>query len=146
LVECDEVGPIDYLLVEFPEGTRDFGGELARELASLVDAEMIRILDVVILEKDEAGHVEAYEVEELGDREELRAIERDLAEVLAADDVDRLAEVMSPGRVAGVLVWENVWAAPLAAAARDSGAELVASGRITPQALVEALLVTDGEA
>lgn len=146
MVECDEVGPIDYVLVEFPAGTRDFSSELARELASLVDAEMIRILDVLILEKDEAGHVEAYEVEELGDRQELRAIERTLAEVLASDDVDRLAEVMTPGSAAGVLVWENVWAAPLAVAARHSGGELVASGRIAPQALVDAIRSADEEA
>ena len=139
MVECGEVGPIDYVLVEFPAGTRDFGGELARELASLVDAEMIRILDMLILEKDDAGHVEAYEVEELGDRQQLRAIERELAEILAADDVGRLAEVMTPGSVAGVLIWENVWAAPFAAAARESGGELVATGRLTPRAVVDAL-------
>ncbi len=139
MVECGEVGPIDYVLVEFPAGTRDFGGELARELSSLVDAEMIRILDMLILEKDDAGHVEAYEVEELGDRQQLRAIERELAEILAADDVGRLAEVMTPGTVAGVLIWENVWAAPFAAAARESGGELVATGRLTPRAVVEAL-------
>lgn len=145
MVECDEVGPIDYLLVEFPPGTRDFGSELARELASLVEAEMIRVLDMVILEKDEAGHVDAFEVEDLGHREELRAIERDLAEVLAAADVDRLAEVMSPGSTAGVLVWENVWAAPLAVAARHSGAELVASGRISARAVVDAIGSTEGD-
>jgi hypothetical protein len=139
VVECGEVGPIDYVLVEFPAGTRDFGGELARELASLVDAEMIRILDMLILEKDDAGHVEAYEVEELGDRQQLRAIERELAEILAADDVGRLAEVMTPGTVAGVLIWENVWATPFAAAARESGGELVATGRLSPRAVVEAL-------
>ena len=139
MVECGEVGPIDYVLVEFPAGTRDFGGELARELASLVDAEMIRILDMLILEKDDAGHVEAYEVEELGDRQQLRAIERELAEILAADDVGRLAEVLTPGSVAGVLIWENVWAAPFAAAARESGGELVATGRLTPRAVVDAL-------
>ncbi len=139
MVECDEMGPIDYVVVEFPPGTRDFGGELARELASLVDAEMIRVLDMVVLEKDALGHVEAYEVEELGDREQLRSIERELAEILAADDVDRLAAAIAPGTVAGVLIWENVWAAPFAAAAHASGAELVATGRIATQAVVAAL-------
>ena len=71
MVDGDELGPIDYLVVEFPAGSRDFGGELARELASLVDAEMVRVLDMLVLEKDEDGHVEAFEMGELGDRSDL---------------------------------------------------------------------------
>ena len=139
MVECDGLGPIDYMVVEFPVGTRDFSGELARELVSLVDAEMVRVLDMVILEKDAAGNVEAFEVGELGRREALRSIEGELAEILAADDVDRLAAAVAPGCAAGVLIWENVWAAPFAAAASAGGGGLVASGRIPTRAVTAAL-------
>jgi hypothetical protein len=139
MVDGDELGPIDYLVVEFPAGSRDFGGELARELASLVDAEMVRVLDMLVLEKHEDGHVEAFEMEQLGDRPTLRAIESELAEILAIDDVDRLAAAVPPGSVAGVLIWENLWAAPFGAAARADGGRLVATGRIPTPTVVHAL-------
>lgn len=140
-----ELGPIDYLVVEFPEGQRSFSGAMADELASLVDAELIRILDLVVLEKDEDGGVEVHEFEDLGDRDSLAALEGQLAEVLALEDVELLAEAMEPGSVAGVLIWENTWAAPFAVAARESGGQLIASGRIPTQALIAAMEATEDE-
>lgn len=139
MVDCDALGPIDYVVVEFPAGARDFSSELARELASLVDAEMIRVLDMLIVEKDEQGHVEAFEMGEMGDRQCLRVVEEELAEILAVDDIDRLAESVAPGSVAGVLLWENVWAAPFGAAARAGGGGLVATGRVPARTLADAL-------
>lgn len=132
----DELGPVDYLVVEFPPGEQHFTGELARELVSLVDAEVVRLLDLLIITKDEQGNVEALELDDLEDAGELARLETEIAEVLAEDDVVHLAEAMEPGTVAGVLVWENVWAAPFASAARRAGGQLVASGRIPVQALV----------
>ena len=137
--DSDDLGPIDYLLDEFPAGTQRFSGSMARELASLVDAEMIRILDLLILEKDGDGSVRAHELEDLGELDGLRAIEATLAEILTAEDVDHLAHAMEPGSVAGVLVWENTWAAPFGRAARESGGQLVASGRIPTQAVIATL-------
>jgi hypothetical protein len=137
--DSDDLGPIDYLVVEFPVGTQRFSGSMARELASLVDAEMVRILDLLILEKGDDGSVQAYEIEDLGELDELRAIEATMAEILTADDVGHLAEAMEPGSVAGVLVWENTWAAPFGRAARESGGQLVASGRIPTQAVIATL-------
>lgn len=134
-----EFGPIDFVVVEFPAGSVDFGGEVARELLSLVDTEMIRILDVLILDKDDEGQTEAFELEELGDGASLRAVGTQLAEIVSADDVTRLAAAMAPGTMAGVLIWENRWAAPFAVAAVNSGAVLIASGRIEPQAVIDAL-------
>jgi hypothetical protein len=139
MVDGDELGPIDYLVVEFPAGSRDFSGELARELASLVDAEMVRVLDMLVVEKDEDGHVEAFEMAQLGDRPTLRTIESALAEILALEDVDRLAAAVSPGSAAGVLIWENLWAAPFGDAARADGGGLVATGRIPARSVAHAL-------
>lgn len=133
-----EIGPIDYVVIEFPKGEQNFTGAVARELASLVEAELIRVLDILVLAKDEAGGIEALEFEDLEGVGELGALEAQLAEVLAEEDVAHVAAAMEPGSVAGVLVWENSWAAPFAAAARESGGQLIADGRIPTQALIAA--------
>jgi hypothetical protein len=135
----DELGPVDYIVVEFPKGASHFSGEMAAELATLIDTELIRVLDVLILEKDEHGVVEAIEIDDLEEVDELRAMEEQLAEILAEEDVMHLAAAMEPGTVAAVLVWENTWAAPFASAARRSGGQLIASGRIPIQAIAAAL-------
>ncbi len=135
----DELGPIDYLVVEFPPGVSHFTGEMAAELAKLVDAGIIRILDLMVLVKDEKGEIDALELEDLESTDELRVAETELAELLAADDVADLAAAMEPGTAAGVLVWENAWAAPFASAARRQGGQLIANGRIPIQAILASL-------
>ena len=137
--EIDELGPVDYLVVEFPAGASHFSGETAAELAALVEAGTIRVLDVLILAKDADGSVEAMEIDDLDEMDELRVIETEIAEILAAEDVEHLAAAIEPGSVAGVVVWENTWAAPFASAARRAGGQLIASGRIPIQAIVASL-------
>jgi len=139
----DELGPVDYLVVEFPPGTSHFNGEMAAELAKLVDAGTIRVLDLIVLVKDEDGNIDGIEIEDLDPVDELRVAETQLSEILAADDVAHLAAAMEPGTTAGVLVWENTWAAPFASAARRSGGQLIANGRIPIQALIASLEVDD---
>lgn len=133
--EIDELGPIDYLVVEFPEGKSSFNGEMAEALVNLTDQRTIRVLDLIVIHKDEDGSVEGYEFDEIENLDELRGLELELAEILAADDVAHLAAAMENGSTAGVLVWENTWAAPFASAARRAGGQLVASGRIPIQAI-----------
>jgi len=142
--DIDELGPIDYLVVEFPPGVSHFTGEMAAELGKLVDAGIIRILDLVIVVKDENGDIEGLEIEDLDEVDELRTAEADLAELLAAEDVADLAAAMEPGTTAGVLVWENAWAAPFASAARRSGGQLIANGRIPVQAILASLEADEG--
>ena len=137
--EIDELGPIDYVIVEFPAGASNFTGEMAKELLVLVDAGTIRVVDVLILTKDEDGTVEAMELSEVPELGELQALEAELAELLAAEDVEHLAAAMEPGSTAGVLIWENLWAAPFAAAARRSGGQLIAGGRIPIQAIIASI-------
>ena len=137
--DIDELGPVDYLVVEFPPGVSHFTGEMAAELARLVDAGTIRVLDLVVLVKDENGDIDALEVEDLDTVDELRVAETQLADLLAADDVVNLAAAMEPGTTAGVLVWENAWAAPFASAARRAGGQLIANGRIPIQAILASL-------
>ena len=125
-----ELGPVDYIVVEFPAGASNFTGEMAAELLALVDAGTIRVIDVLILTKNEDGSVDAMELSDVGELGELQGLEAELAELLAEDDVVNLAAAMEPGSTAGVLIWENLWAAPFAAAARRSGGQLIADGRI----------------
>lgn len=134
-IAVDELGPVDYLVVEFPAGHSTFTGEMAESLAQLQSAGTIRILDLLVLQKAYDGSVEGFEIDDL-DADGLLSVEKDLAEILAAEDVDSLAAAMEPGTVAGVVVWENLWALPFASAARRAGGQLVATGRIPVQALL----------
>ena len=135
----DELGPVDYIIVEFPAGASNFTGEMAKELLALVDSGTIRVIDILILTKNEDGSVDAKELSEIEDLGPLQKVEAELAELLTADDVVHLAAAMEPGSTAGVLIWENLWAAPFAAAARRSGGQLIANGRIPIQAIIASI-------
>jgi hypothetical protein len=135
----DELGPVDYLIVEFPAGAQNFTGEGADELLRLHDAGIIRVMDILILAKGEDGTVMAQELGDLDDLGALGRLEAELAETLAEEDVDRLAAAMEPGSIAGVLVYENLWAAPFASAIRRAGGQLIATGRIPVQAMIAAI-------
>ena len=146
----DALGPVDFLIVEFPKGQSRFTGEMADELVRLADAGTIRVIDVVILAKDDDGVVEAMELSDIEELGPLQTIEAELAEQLAEEDIENLAAAMDPGSVAGVLVYENVWAAPFASAARRAGGQLIANGRIPIQAIIASIeadqtLETEGE-
>lgn len=136
-----ELGPVDYLVVAFPAGQADFSGEMASELAVLMQSNTVRVLDLLLLTKDEDGSVEASELRDADDSEvgRLRGAEADLAVLLAASDVEEIGGMLEPGSAAAVLVWENVWAAPFASAVRRSGGQLVTSGRIPTQAILAAI-------
>lgn len=138
-VNLDQLGPVDYLVVEFPAGASSFTGEMAEELVALVDSGTIRVIDILILTKNADGSVDAMELSDIENLGPLQAIETGLAELLAADDVENLAAAMDPGSTAGVLIWENLWAAPFASAARRSGGQLIANGRIPIQAIIASI-------
>jgi hypothetical protein len=142
----DELGPVDYLVVEFPAGASNFTGEMASELIALVEAGTIRVIDVLILTKNKDGSVDASELSDIAELGELEAVEAQLAELLAAEDVAHLAAAMEPGSTAGVLIWENLWAAPFASAARRSGGQLIANGRIPIQAIIASIEADDSAA
>jgi uncharacterized protein DUF6325 len=137
-VYIDELGPVDWFVVEFP-GSK-FHGEIAPALDDLIDRGIIRLLDLVILKKDTDGSLEAFELADLDESEigRLRAYEAELATLLGEDDVAAVAEAIEPGSTAACLVYENTWAAPFASAMRRAGGQLVADGRIPIQALLAA--------
>ena len=144
--DLDSLGPIDYLVVEFPAGASSFTGEMAEALIALVDAGTIRVVDVLILTKNADGSVDAMELSEIEQLGPLQAVEAQLAEFLAAEDVEHLAAAIDPGSTAGVLIWENLWAAPFASAARRSGGQLIATGRIPIQAIIASIEADEAHA
>jgi hypothetical protein len=135
----DELGPVDFLIVEFPAGAQNFTGEGITELVKLHESGTIRIMDMLIMSKADDGSIDATELSDLADLGELRQIEAQLVETLAEDDVLNLAAALSPGSVAGVVVYENLWAAPFASAMRRAGGQLIADGRIPIQAIIAAI-------
>ncbi|HSL96256.1 MAG TPA: DUF6325 family protein [Thermoleophilia bacterium] len=139
--DVDELGPIDYLVVEFPAGKADFSGAMAAELNALVEAGTIRVLDLLIITKEAGGAVDAFEIHEFDDEGvgALRELGAELAELLSEEDVGHIAAALEPGTVAAALVWENTWAAPFASSVRRSGGQLVATGRIPMQAIIAAV-------
>jgi hypothetical protein len=140
--EFDEMGPIDYLLVEWPG--RQPTGEAAPHLIDLVDRGLIRILDLVFLHKDEDGSLARLEISDLGDQVEAFAdFEGASSGLLSDEDADEAGSALEPGTSAALLVYENRWAAPFASALRRSGGQLVASGRIPIQAMLAALDAAD---
>jgi hypothetical protein len=138
----DEMGPIDYLLVEWPG--RQPNGEAIPHLIDLVDRGLIRILDLAFIAKDADGNVAFLDLEDLGDEVvELAVFEGASSGLLDEGDRDEAAGVLEPGTSAALLVFENAWAGPFAAAVRRSGGQLVANGRIPIQAMLAALDATE---
>lgn len=140
--EFDEMGPIDYLLVEWPG--RQPTGEAAPHLIDLVDRGLIRILDLVFLHKDEDGSLVRLEISDLGDQVEAFAdFEGASSGLLSDEDTDEAGSALEPGTSAALLIFENRWAAPFASALRRSGGQLVATGRIPIQSVLAALDAAD---
>jgi len=144
-VELEEMGPVDYLVIEFP-GTPT--GENLPLLVDLVDRGIVRILDLVLVKREYDGSMTLLALADAdGDGEwDYSVFEGVSAGVLGQDDIDEAGQALEPGHSAAILVYENTWAAPLAVALRRSGAQMVASGRIPVQALLAALDATESGA
>jgi hypothetical protein len=143
--ELDEMGPVDYVLVEW--SGKQPTGEALPHLVDLVEGGIIRILDMAFITKDEDGTVAGVEIADLGDRiEEVSIFEGASSGILSEEDTQEAAQALEPGTSAALLVYENTWAAPFAAAVRRSGGQLVAGGRIPVDAIIAALDEVEGTA
>jgi len=135
----DTIAPVGYLVVEFPGN--QMTGEALPLLVDLVDRGIVRILDLAFVRKEQDGTVTTLSQVDL---ERMKVIEAALFEgaasgLLGQDDIEEAAKALEPNCSAAVLIYENTWAAPFAAALRRSGAQLVATGQIPVQALLDAI-------
>ena len=130
-------GPVEYMLIAFP-GNR-FSGEIAPALHELVDSNTIHIIDLLFIKKDADGHLLVVELDTLDDDEGAMFddLDGDLEDLLSMADIERAAAELPNNCAAGLLVWENLWAARFAEAVRNAHGEVIASERI-PHELIEA--------
>ncbi|HVD40703.1 MAG TPA: DUF6325 family protein [Solirubrobacterales bacterium] len=143
--EQAEVGPIDYVLIEWRG--RQPNGEAMPHLIDLVDRGLIRVLDVAFIAKDEDGSVAGLELADLGDgAAELSVFAGASSGLISDEDIGEAAGALEPGTSAALLIFENTWAAPFVAAVRRSGGELVASGRIPAEDVLAALDAAEANA
>jgi uncharacterized membrane protein len=129
------IGPVEYIILGFPGN--QFNGEIAPELAKLVDSGTIRILDLVFISKDDDGNVAAVDFEDHHDVTLFAALDGEVGGFISDDDIDYAAADLEPNSSAALLIWEDVWATPFVEALRDSGAVVIEGSRI-PHDLIEA--------
>jgi hypothetical protein len=139
-VALDELGPIDYLVVEFPAGRQPDGSAL-QLLRDLVERGIIRILDLAFIRRDDDGTVAGVNIADVGLQGDVDVtlFAEASSGLLDGGDLDEAGSVLEPGAIAAVMVYENTWAAPFATTLRRNGAQLVASGRVPVQALLATL-------
>jgi uncharacterized protein DUF6325 len=139
--QVDEMGPIDYIVIEWP-GEQPTGAAMPK-LIDLVDRGIIRIIDIAFVGKDAGGAVYAMELSDFDGDGNFAAFEGASTGIIGDSDLEEAGSALEPGTSAAILIWENRWAAPIAVALRQSGAQLVASGRIPVQGILAALDATE---
>lgn len=139
-----EIGPIDYLIVEFPGNKMT--GEGLPILVDLSDRGIVNILDLVFLTKDAEGNVARLELDALDGVAELDVFEGAASGLVGDDDINEAAAALEPNSSAALIVYENAWAAPFAAAVRRGGGQLVAFGRIPTNEVLRVLDELDAQA
>lgn len=135
MTELEEMGPIDYVVLEWTGRQPD--GTALPHLIDLVEKGIIRILDLVFVTKDDDGSWAMLAIDEMGDA--FAAFDGASSGIIDDSDIDEAMVAVEPGTSAAILVWENRWAAPFAMAVRKNGGQMVASGRIPIQALLAAM-------
>jgi len=136
--QIDELGPIDYVVIEWEKG-KEPSGEAAPLIIDLVERGIIRVLDIAFLAKDDDGATRTLDLGSFSNDERFAEFEGASSGLLSTEDLEEAAGALSPGTIAALLVWENRFIAPIAAALRRSGAQLVANGRVSFEDLMESL-------
>jgi hypothetical protein len=139
-----EIGPVDYLIVEWPSGAEPNGAGL-QELVNLSDRGLIRVLDLAFVHKEDDGTVSGLALTDLDHDGTLDLVQFEGASsgLMGQDDYDEAGAALEAGASAAILVYENSWAAPFVAAVRKSGAQVVANGRIPAEDVLQAVEALD---
>ena len=135
------IGPVEYIAIAFP-GNK-FSGEIIPAIKALQDSRTIRVLDLVIISKDEDGNVAAIELSEASPETQatFAALGVENNNLLGEEDFEDIGSALDPNSTAALMIWENVWAAEFAKSLRNADGILIANGRI-PAALVEELMAS----
>ncbi|MGA3147607.1 MAG: DUF6325 family protein [Acidimicrobiales bacterium] len=131
------LGPVEYIVVSFPGN--QFNGKIAPELVALVESGTVRILDLIFIGKNAEGEVLGFEIDELADMVGFDKLPGEVGGLIGADDIEFIGSQLEPNSSAALLIWEDVWAAPFAAAVLDSGGVLLQGARI-PHDLIQSAL------
>src|SRR6478735_12674790 len=135
------IGPVEYIAIAFPGN--NFSGEIVPAIKELQDAGTIRVLDLVIISKDGEGNVTGIELSEASPEQQatLAVLGIESRNLLGQEDIEDIGAALDPNSTAGLMIWENVWAAKFAESLRDADGILIANGRI-PAPLIEEALAT----
>jgi hypothetical protein len=133
------IGPVEYIAIGFP-GNK-FSGEIIPAIKELQDSGTIRVLDLVIITKDDDGNVAAIELADATPEQgaALAALGVESNNLLGQEDFEEIGSALDPNSTAALMIWENVWAARFAKSLRNADGILVANGRI-PAPLIEELM------
>jgi len=137
---ADEFGPVDIVVISYPAGS-PMTGEAMPLLLDLVDRKIIRVLDVLFVMEGEDGTFAGFKAEDLDETGlgDLKVFEGASSGLLGDDDAATAAEALEPGSAAVLIVYENRWAGPFAAAVRRNGGVVVDYQRIPVQDLLDVL-------
>ncbi len=133
------IGPVEYVLISFPDN--DFNGDIAPAIADLVDSGTVRIIDLVFLKKDEDGNILSFEYDDLPQTAAYGDIDGDADGFMSDEDIEFAAAALAPNSAALLIIWEDLWAAPLANAVWESGGVLLAGSRIPHDIVLEAIAI-----
>jgi Family of unknown function (DUF6325) len=135
------IGPVEYIIVGFPGN--QFTGEIAPELAKLIDSGTIKVIDLVFIMKDEDGNVASFEFDQRDELAAFAELDGEVGGVLSQEDIDYAGDALEPNSSAALLIWEDTWAVPFVEAIRNAGGVLIEGSRV-PHELVEAAVADLG--
>jgi hypothetical protein len=128
------IGPVEYLILGFPGN--NFTGEIVPELAKLIDSGLVRIIDLTFISKDAAGEVEVVDYDAVEELAAFAGLEGEVGGILTDEDIAYAAQSLEPNSSAALLIWEDTWAAPFAAAVRKANGVILEGARI-PREIIE---------
>ena len=131
-------GPVEYLVVAFPGN--QFKGEILPELEKVVDQGLVKIIDLVLVIKDEQGNIQSVELNDAGDSisKALSGVSESIEGLLSTEDIEEIGEILENNSSAGILVFEHLWAKGFKQAVVNAGGELIVNGRVPNEVVEEA--------
>jgi Family of unknown function (DUF6325) len=129
-----DIGPVEYVILGFPGN--NFTGQIVPELAKLIDSGLVRIIDLTFISKDADGAVQVVEYDAVEELAAFAGLDGEVGGILTDADIDYAAQSLEPNSSAALLVWEDTWAAPFAAAVRNANGVILEGARI-PREIIE---------